>query len=205
MRDKRPRLLLFLLVAVDLFLDLFDRRRRRNRRPPPRRGLVPRRRRRHAARPRRRPGELGRLRGRGRRGRRRVQRASFFDISFFFSFSSSSSPSLCPFLAHPFVSTLGKPLAPDSQSGVLTLRLGEGKGTYVINKQAPNRQLWLSSPVGGPVRYDLVPSSSSSAPASSSGSVPSPSRWIYHRDGHEMRDRLREELAGLFGKAPKGL
>jgi frataxin len=31
------------------------------------------------------------------------------------------------------------------QSGVLTLRLGE-KGTYVINKQPPNKQIWLSSP-----------------------------------------------------------
>jgi frataxin-like iron-binding protein CyaY len=33
------------------------------------------------------------------------------------------------------------------QSGVLTLAMGPGKGTYVLNKQAPNRQLWLSSPV----------------------------------------------------------
>ena len=30
--------------------------------------------------------------------------------------------------------------------GVLTLKLG-GLGTYVINKQAPNRQIWMSSPV----------------------------------------------------------
>jgi frataxin len=30
--------------------------------------------------------------------------------------------------------------------GVLTIRLGD-KGTFVINKQAPNRQIWLSSPV----------------------------------------------------------
>ena len=32
------------------------------------------------------------------------------------------------------------------QNQVLTLRLGE-LGTYVVNKQAPNRQIWLSSPV----------------------------------------------------------
>lgn len=32
------------------------------------------------------------------------------------------------------------------QSGVLTLILGE-KGTYVINKQPPNKQIWLSSPL----------------------------------------------------------
>lgn len=32
------------------------------------------------------------------------------------------------------------------QSGVLTVNLGQ-KGTYVINKQTPNKQLWLSSPL----------------------------------------------------------
>jgi frataxin len=32
-----------------------------------------------------------------------------------------------------------------SQSGVLTLHLAD-KGTYVINKQPPNKQIWLSSP-----------------------------------------------------------
>jgi frataxin len=32
------------------------------------------------------------------------------------------------------------------QSGVLTLNLGT-HGTYVINKQPPNKQIWLSSPV----------------------------------------------------------
>ncbi|KAJ2477927.1 Mitochondrial matrix iron chaperone [Coemansia sp. RSA 2320] len=39
-------------------------------------------------------------------------------------------------------------------SGVLTLKLGS-KGTYVINKQPPNKQIWLSSPVSGPERYDF--------------------------------------------------
>ncbi|CAG8672120.1 6530_t:CDS:2, partial [Paraglomus brasilianum] len=31
-------------------------------------------------------------------------------------------------------------------SGVLTLKLGSS-GTYVINKQPPNKQIWLSSPI----------------------------------------------------------
>jgi len=31
------------------------------------------------------------------------------------------------------------------QSGVLTVKLGD-HGTYVINKQTPNKQIWLSSP-----------------------------------------------------------
>lgn len=39
---------------------------------------------------------------------------------------------------------------------MLTLRLGE-LGTYVINKQTPNRQIWMSSPMSGPVRYDWAP------------------------------------------------
>lgn len=32
------------------------------------------------------------------------------------------------------------------QSGVLTVKLGGDLGTYVINKQTPNKQIWLSSP-----------------------------------------------------------
>lgn len=65
--------------------------------------------------------------------------------------------------------------------GVLTLRLGD-KGTYVYNKQAPNRQIWSSSPISGPVRYDLVRG-----------------KWIYLRDGHEMIQRLSSELKDMFG------
>ncbi|KAJ2374137.1 Mitochondrial matrix iron chaperone [Coemansia sp. RSA 2607] len=38
-------------------------------------------------------------------------------------------------------------------SGVLTLKLA-AHGTYVINKQPPNKQIWLSSPFSGPERYD---------------------------------------------------
>ena len=39
--------------------------------------------------------------------------------------------------------------------GVLTVKLIE-HGTYVINKQTPNQQIWLSSPVSGPYRYDII-------------------------------------------------
>jgi frataxin len=38
-------------------------------------------------------------------------------------------------------------------SGVLTLSLPP-HGTWVINKQTPNRQLWWSSPVSGPRRFE---------------------------------------------------
>ena len=43
-------------------------------------------------------------------------------------------------------------------NGVLTIALPP-HGTYVINKQSPNKQIWLSSPSSGPKRYDLVSSS----------------------------------------------
>lgn len=39
--------------------------------------------------------------------------------------------------------------------GVITAKVGRDKGTYVINKQTPNRQIWLSSPISGPKRQDL--------------------------------------------------
>eukprot|EP00884_Botryococcus_braunii_P002290 jgi/Botrbrau1/12061/Bobra.0295s0016.1 len=69
----------------------------------------------------------------------------------------------------------------DHASGVVTLKLGK-LGTYVINKQAPNKQIWSSSPVSGPVRYDYVDG-----------------RWVYLRDGHDLLDRLEQELKALCG------
>ena len=36
--------------------------------------------------------------------------------------------------------------------GVLTLDLGK-RGTWVINKQTPNKQIWWSSPLSGPRRF----------------------------------------------------
>lgn len=38
-------------------------------------------------------------------------------------------------------------------SGVLTMYLPP-HGTYVLNKQTPNQQIWWSSPVSGPRRYE---------------------------------------------------
>jgi frataxin len=42
-----------------------------------------------------------------------------------------------------------------SADGVVNLRLGS-HGTYVLNKQTPTRQVWLSSPVSGPWHYEWV-------------------------------------------------
>jgi frataxin len=71
----------------------------------------------------------------------------------------------------------------EHSQGVVTLKLG-ALGTYVINKQTPNRQIWMSSPVSGPVRYDYHKGG-----------------WVYRRDGHAMHGRLASELEALTGVA----
>ncbi|KAF9499884.1 Frataxin [Pleurotus eryngii] len=69
-------------------------------------------------------------------------------------------------------------------SGVLTLSLGD-KGTYVINKQPPNKQIWLSSPFSGPKRYDYSPTHDD---------------WRYARDDSSMGDLLNKEIGEVFGR-----
>ena len=63
--------------------------------------------------------------------------------------------------------------------GVLTISAGSN-GTYVINTQTPNRQIWMSSPISGPWRYDWDPKKNA---------------WVSTRDGHKIRNRLKEEFS----------
>merc|ERR1719233_1103687 len=42
----------------------------------------------------------------------------------------------------------------DNSQGVLTIKFGL-QGTWVLNKQPPNLQLWLSSPWSGPKRFEF--------------------------------------------------
>ncbi|KAJ3089140.1 Mitochondrial chaperone Frataxin [Quaeritorhiza haematococci] len=72
-------------------------------------------------------------------------------------------------------------------SGVLTLKLGE-PGTYVINKQPPNKQIWLSSPISGPKRYDWAEDKHD---------------WIYLREGTSLGDLLSEELSEILKRSMK--
>ncbi|XP_004048150.1 frataxin, mitochondrial isoform X1 [Gorilla gorilla gorilla] len=62
-------------------------------------------------------------------------------------------------------------------SGVLTVKLGGDLGTYVINKQTPNKQIWLSSPSSGPKRYDWTGKN-----------------WVYSHDGVSLHELLAAEL-----------
>uniref|UniRef100_A0A7S1NTD8 ferroxidase n=1 Tax=Eutreptiella gymnastica TaxID=73025 RepID=A0A7S1NTD8_9EUGL len=71
-------------------------------------------------------------------------------------------------------------------SGVLSIQL-KNVGTYVLNRQAPNKQIWLSSPVSGPYHYDMV--------CSSTGAV----RWLDTKDQHNLGDKLRKEFKDLYG------
>ena len=61
-------------------------------------------------------------------------------------------------------------------SGVLTLKIAE-TGTWVLNKQVPNKQIWLSSPVSGPCRYEY-----------------DGEKWTHTRDGSSLAELLEREL-----------
>ncbi|KAF5663427.1 regulatory protein [Fusarium heterosporum] len=74
-------------------------------------------------------------------------------------------------------------------AGVLTIRWPE-KGTYVINKQPPNKQIWLSSPISGPKRFDwcLFGESQNQKEGTAVGD------WVYGRDGSSMNQIFSDEL-----------
>jgi frataxin len=63
-------------------------------------------------------------------------------------------------------------------------------GTYVINKQPPNKQIWLSSPITGPKRYDwvVIGDGQNEKEGTASGD------WIYLRDGSSLSQLILEEL-----------
>ncbi|KAJ7783534.1 Frataxin [Mycena maculata] len=94
-------------------------------------------------------------------------------------FSDSTMDNLLHALEN-LVDHLGNPTYEvEYHSGVLTLQLGD-KGTYVINKQPPNKQIWLSSPFSGPKRYDYHVGSNA---------------WVYSRDGQSLSELLNRELS----------
>ncbi|KAK6528509.1 Mitochondrial chaperone Frataxin [Arthrobotrys megalospora] len=70
-----------------------------------------------------------------------------------------------------------KELDVEFSAGVLTLETPNG--TYVINKQPPNKQIWLSSPISGPKRYDWVEEAR---------------EWVYSRDSSTLSGLLTEEV-----------
>ncbi|PRD27176.1 UNVERIFIED_CONTAM: Frataxin [Trichonephila clavipes] len=65
---------------------------------------------------------------------------------------------------------------------VLTVSLNK-HNVYVINKQSPNKQIWLSSPFSGPKRYDFINET-----------------WIYKHDGVSLHQLLSDEISKVIEK-----
>lgn len=84
-------------------------------------------------------------------------------------------------------------------AGVLTVYI-DGKGTWVINKQPPNRQIWLSSPVSGPRRFDWVEAGGNDGEGrggGGGGGGNASGRWVCLRQGEQgvgLGELLRREL-----------
>ncbi|KAJ8122001.1 hypothetical protein ONZ43_g1690 [Nemania bipapillata] len=74
------------------------------------------------------------------------------------------------------------------QSGVMHLTIND-LGTYVINKQPPNKQIWLASPTSGPKRFDWVVVSEGQQQKQDTAWAD----WIYLRDGTSLAEVLRDE------------
>lgn len=75
------------------------------------------------------------------------------------------------------------------QAGVMTIGI-PGVGTYVLNKQPPNKQIWLSSPVSGPKRYDWCVFGEGQADKEGTAA----GRWVYTRDQSTLDALVLEEL-----------
>ncbi|EAN87256.1 putative frataxin-like, mitochondrial precursor [Trypanosoma cruzi] len=77
--------------------------------------------------------------------------------------------------------------------GVLSVET-VSSGTFVLNKQAPNVQLWLSSPVSGPHHYDMV------LPAGKDRvEGVNDVQWLADSDGHSLKEKLERELTETLG------
>lgn len=71
----------------------------------------------------------------------------------------------------------------------MTIRVPE-KGTYVLNKQPPNKQIWLSSPISGPKRYDWCISGDGQSDKEDTAA----GRWVYARDQSTLDELILEEI-----------
>ncbi|PVV03134.1 hypothetical protein BB560_002398 [Smittium megazygosporum] len=77
---------------------------------------------------------------------------------------------------------LGSQFDLDYSMGVLNISLQE-KGSYVLNQQPPNRQIWFSSPISGPMRFEYDPKEES---------------WKSTKSGDCLFELLSSELSQLL-------
>jgi frataxin len=73
----------------------------------------------------------------------------------------------------------------DLRGGILTIELEDGR-QYVINKHAPNRQIWLSSPISGAGHYSHDGASG---------------QWRSTRGSEVLHEVLAAELTTIAGRA----
>ncbi|XP_058818792.1 frataxin homolog, mitochondrial [Topomyia yanbarensis] len=114
---------------------------------------------------------------------------SLIDSATFESVCSDTLESLCDYLEQLVEETnVLKNADITYGDGVLTVKLGNPHGTYVINRQSPNRQIWLSSPKSGPKRYDFIPDRSTG-----NGGY-----WVYKHDGVSLHELLQLEIGEII-------
>lgn len=70
----------------------------------------------------------------------------------------------------------------------------------MLNKQPPNRQIWLSSPISGPKRFDWVVAQEGLNAKEGSGQ----GDWVYLRDGSSLSEIVKKELDVEVGVENEG-
>ena len=75
----------------------------------------------------------------------------------------------------------------------------------MLNKQPPNRQIWLSSPVSGPKRYDWVENGYGDGDGEEREEGDGKGEggrgeWVYLRDGSTLSGLLEEEVGVKVGE-----
>jgi frataxin len=83
------------------------------------------------------------------------------------------------------IESAGGELDAELVNGILTIETGSG-GKYLLNRHAPNRQIWLSSPVSG--AWHFAWSAELQA-------------WISTRGGERLEELLGRELSEAAGEA----
>ncbi|KAJ6113930.1 hypothetical protein N7523_007247 [Penicillium sp. IBT 18751x] len=86
----------------------------------------------------------------------------------------------------------GLDIEAEYSAGVLNITV-PAIGTYVLNKQPPNKQIWLSSPISGPKRYDWIVEGDYMHEKQDTREFAN-GQWVYLRDGSNLTDLLNTEL-----------
>ncbi|KAF9888128.1 Mitochondrial chaperone Frataxin [Aspergillus nanangensis] len=86
----------------------------------------------------------------------------------------------------------GSDMEAEYSAGVFNINV-PSVGTYVLNKQPPNKQIWLSSPISGPKRFDWVLVGDQMHEKQDTRPFIN-GQWIYLRDGTNLTDLLNSEL-----------